>query len=160
MSTGAIFSAWRNSVTHLSFIYPSTSDAIVSDGLLLPADVQQQNVRKYWWEGSAYTTPTSDTVTNIIKEETLLSEELCYINSAVFLSIPTCCMWSWNFWGFHEQNEIVSFLYWDFRPEVLSSKFCNVKILWKMTHLFILEFIFSLSSVWECFSDRKLVWED
>ena len=31
MSMGAIFSIWRNSVTHLSFIHASMSDAIVSD---------------------------------------------------------------------------------------------------------------------------------
>ena len=66
MSVDAIFSAQRNSVTHLCFIHTSVSGTILLDCPLLPSDTQQQYVREYWWEGSTSIaippTSTSDIV--------------------------------------------------------------------------------------------------
>ena len=49
MSMGAVFSTWRNSVTHLCFLYISTSGAIVSDCPSAVIRHTQQNVTEYWW---------------------------------------------------------------------------------------------------------------
>ena len=66
MSVGAMFSAWKNSMTHLCFICTFTADPHCQSAPLLPSVTWQQNVAEYWWEGSTSATipPTSasDTV--------------------------------------------------------------------------------------------------
>jgi len=52
MSMGAIFSTWRNSMTHLCLIHTSMSDTILSDCPLLPSVTLQQNITGYWWKDS------------------------------------------------------------------------------------------------------------
>lgn len=51
MSTSDIFSVQRNSVSHLCYICTSTSDPILSDCSAAICH-WQENVTKYWWEGS------------------------------------------------------------------------------------------------------------
>jgi len=61
VSVGAIFSVWRNSVTHLCFILTSMSDTIVSECPSAAICHEQQNVMEYCWKGSPSTAipPTS-----------------------------------------------------------------------------------------------------
>lgn len=55
ISTSAIFTSWRSSIKHISFIHTSVSDTAP----LLPSITWQQHVMDYWWEGSTSTTISS-----------------------------------------------------------------------------------------------------
>ena len=56
MSSGAIFSAWQNSVTHLYLITHSPIRRYsVKSAPLLPSVTWQQHVMEYWWEVSTST---------------------------------------------------------------------------------------------------------
>jgi len=52
MSMSAIFSSWRNLMTHLCFIHTSMLDTILSD---CPSDAIYGNKTEYWWEVSTST---------------------------------------------------------------------------------------------------------
>lgn len=62
---GAVFSAWRNAVTHLSFIRTSMPDAILSGCPPLPSVTEQQNVMEYLWKGSTSTVISSTFASDI-----------------------------------------------------------------------------------------------
>ena len=66
MSTGAVFSTWRNSVPHLCFIHSSMSNIICQTALLLPSDIQQHYVMGYCWEGSASTAIPSTSASDVM----------------------------------------------------------------------------------------------
>jgi hypothetical protein len=78
MSTSAIFSAWRNSMTHLCFVGTSMSDAIFPHCSTSDVCRRATKLTNYWREGSTSTAispaSTSDVVGHIIKHETLLSK--------------------------------------------------------------------------------------
>jgi len=66
MSVSAIFSTWRNSMTHLCFIRTLCQMPFFQTAPPLPSVTQQENVMKYSWEGSISAalppTSTSDVV--------------------------------------------------------------------------------------------------
>ena len=66
MSVSAIYSARRNSIANLSFIYFSMSDAKLSDCPSAAICHMQQHVREYWWEGST-STAISTTISDIVE---------------------------------------------------------------------------------------------
>jgi len=66
MSLSAIFSSWRNSVTHLCFICASMPDDIFQTVPLLPSVTQQQNVTEYWHECSISTAISPTSASNVM----------------------------------------------------------------------------------------------
>jgi len=66
MSAGAIFTAWRNLIPHLCFIWTPMSDATLSDCPSAAIRHMATSRNRCWWEGSASTaiptTSTSDAV--------------------------------------------------------------------------------------------------
>jgi len=69
MPVGAMFSAWRNSVTHLCFICTSVLDAICQTAPLLPFVTQQQDITKYWWEGSACAATPPPSASDVVGQQ-------------------------------------------------------------------------------------------
>lgn len=66
MAVGAIFSSWRNSVTHLGFKRISMPGTSLADHSSAAICHIAKNVMEHWWECSTYTvipqTSTSDVV--------------------------------------------------------------------------------------------------
>jgi len=86
----AIFSTWKNSVTHFRvFIHPFISDTIFQTTTLLPSVTWQQHVMEYWWEGSTPTAIPPTSASDVIGQHHKI-RGITFRAALVFQRISSC----------------------------------------------------------------------